>query len=438
MRKSSAISMQRAMAVFLILTAVFFAQMLWWILFQVRNSDRTKEYLISTIEDERRWAIELINSHYRDLYGFAQESFASTADSMMVRKLREDPAVSGILIMAGKTIPALEDSLYFNIAGINSNLLVFLDRDYPGRMISSNSKLIYKSAVSGLLSGADWLNETNILPNPADINALELQKSKHLRMFIMEGLFFLLLVAIGARMIYKALKRIKEVREEQLLFIHSITHELKIPITSINLFLDTMRRRSYETKIVSELAPKMKEDLVRLNHLIDNILQIRKLSDRQGDIKSEIIDLSTELKRYSNLIAEKIETAGGRLNLNIEENIRIEANLSELVKIWESIIDNSLKYGRSGNLVLIMNLLSIKNEAEMQFIDNGPGISEGMEEKLFQPFFRGNIENKSITPGSGLGLYIAREFARRYNGHISIANVPSGGCKVSIRFKRLV
>jgi signal transduction histidine kinase len=438
MRKPSAISMQRAMAVFLILTAVFFAQMLWWIIFQVRNSESTKGYLISTIEDERRWALELINSHYKDLYHLAQESFAIKADSGTVRILLDDPAVSGTLFLADQAIPVFNDSLYFNIAGSSGNLVVFLNRNYPGRMLSGNSKLIYRSAASGPLARPDWLNENNILPNPAILDTLELQKNKHLRMFIMEGLFFLLLVGIGAWMIYKALKRIKEVREEQLLFIHSITHELKIPITSINLFLDTMRRRSYETKIVSELAPKMKEDLARLNHLIDNILQIRKLSDRQGEIRSEIIDLSTELKRYVNLIAEKIESAGGRLNLNIEENLRIQANLSELVKIWESIIDNSLKYGRSGNLILTINLFSIKNEAEMQFIDNGSGIPEGMEEKLFQPFFRGNIENKIITPGSGLGLYIAREFARRYKGRIAIANVPSGGCKISIRFKRLV
>jgi signal transduction histidine kinase len=438
MRKSSAISMQRAMVIFAILTAIFFVQMLWWIIFQVRNSGTTKEYLLNSIENEQKLAIRIINSHYEDLYGFAQKTYSGISDSAVIQKLTDDPAVSGIQLLEGAEKPTINDSLYFIIKIANGNLLIFLNREYPGQMIAENGQLLYQPTVSGELNRPDWLDENSIVANPSIVKDLELKKSKHVRMFVMEGMFFLFLVSIGAAMIYKALKRTKEIREEQLLFVHSITHELKIPITSIGLFLDTIRRRGYETNIVADLAPKMKEDLARLNHLIDNILQVRRLSDRQVEVKKEIIDLSAELKRYGNLVAEKIEASGGKLHLNIEDGIRIEANLSDLVKVWESLIDNSLKYGPSGNLVLNINLISTKDHAELQFIDNGPGISEEIEEKLFQPFYRGNIEKGKIAPGSGLGLYIAREFIRRHKGQITIGNVPAGGCMVSIKFKRII
>jgi len=236
-------------------------------------------------------------------------------------------------------------------------------------------------------------------------------------------------------MIYRALKRTKEIREEQLLFVHSITHELKIPITSMNLFVDTLKRRDYDSKLTAELVPKMKEDLARLNQLIDNILQVRKLTDREINSRPIEFDLSDELERFAGRVRERVESPGGKLKLDIQKDVKILADPSELIRIWESLIDNSLKYRKSETVEIEINLRAFGSQAEIQFIDNGLGIPEGMEKKLFEPFYRGNIESMRTVAGSGLGLYIAGEFVRRNGGEISIRNNAGDGCTVTQRYK---
>jgi signal transduction histidine kinase len=435
MKRFSASSTRNALIIFMILAGIFFAQMLWWIIFQVRNAENTRKYLTGTLEDQRRWAIELLNQHYLSIYQEAEGIIENRGSITAMPPRLSDPAVSGIIEEGAMEEVKFRDSLYLYLKSNSRGYYLFLNRDYPGSLLTRSQKLEYTTPPSGKLARPDWLTEEYIKINPAAYASIDRERQKHIRMFVMEGSFFILLMLVGAYMIYIALRRTRQVREEQLLFVHSITHELKIPITAISLFLDTMKRRDYDHDLMAELAPKMKEDLGRLNRLIDNILQVRKLSDNQLELRLETVDLSNELTRFTGHIRERIESTGGKLNLDIAENVRIRANLAELVKVWESLIDNSLKYGASGKLQLTINLKMHREQVEIQFIDNGPGIPEGMGDKLFEPFFRGNIESRKSVPGSGLGLYLAREFVRRSKGVISIKNVSSGGCLVSMKFK---
>ncbi len=433
MKRFPASSARNALIIFMILAGIFFVQMLWWIIFQVRNAESTKTYLTSTLEDQRRRTIEFLNQHYLSIYQEA-ESVIENAGGMIVTPPKiSDPAVSGI-IEEGAVV-GFNDSLYLVLESNGRGFYLFLNRDYPRSLLARDQKLEYTPPPPGKLSRPNWLTEEYVRINPAAYASIDRDRQRHIRMFLMEGSFFILLMLVGAYMIYIALRRTRQVREEQLLFVHSITHELKIPITAISLFLDTMKRRNYDHDLMAELAPKMKEDLGRLNRLIDNILQVRKLSDNQLELRLETINLSNELNHFAGHIRERIESAGGRLILNIAEDVRIRGNLAELIKVWDSLIDNSFKYGASANLELTINLKMHREQVEIQFIDNGAGIPEGMGDKLFEPFFRGNIESRKSVPGSGLGLYLAREFVRRSNGVISIKNAPSGGCLVSMKFK---
>jgi signal transduction histidine kinase len=434
MKRISASSARNALILFIALAVVFYTQMVWWIIFQVRNTDNTKAFFTEAIENERRWAIQLMNSHYLALHDAAVRTLNDTS-IMHAKGGYCDPAVSGLMELPLADNPNMADSLYFIISAANKRFALFLNHEYPKMILAGNKHLEFIPPKGGELKAPEWLSQSTIRIKSEAYSRIDNEGRKHLKMFLMEGSFFLLLISIGVYMIYSALKRTKEIREEQLLFVHSITHELKIPITSLNLFIDTLKRRRFEEKLVSELAPKMKEDLVRLNHLIDNILQVRRLSDKAIDSRPAMIDLSVELGKFAERIKERIESSGGRLRLSLEKNIRIFADLSELARVWESLVDNSLKYGKSGTVEIEIRLLSSKGQAEIEFIDNGQGIPGGMEDRLFEPFYRGNIENRKTVPGSGLGLYIAREFVRRNKGEISIKNVDGGGCMVIQRYK---
>jgi two-component system sensor histidine kinase TctE len=97
-----------------------------------------------------------------------------------------------------------------------------------------------------------------------------------------------------------------------------------------------------------------------------------------------------------------------------------------------------LKYANAGFPELTISLQQHKGDAILVFHDNGPGIPHGMEEKLFEPFFRGDIESKKSVPGSGLGLYLAREYIHRSGGRITLGNAATGGCIVRMTFAKTI
>ncbi len=428
-------SARNTLIVFVLLAATFCVQMIWWIFFQVRNAEYTRRNLALALEQERSWTVQLLNTRYSEIYEMGQKTALRYDKATDLPPFISDPAVSGSGIFDRTMIP--RDSLYFAFSVGKTEMLLFIDRHYPEKIISQNPRLQFTSAASGELDRPDWITDAMVQVKQSDYDNILTERNRHIIMFLMEGSFFLLLIAIGAYLIYLSLRRTRQIREEQLLFVHSITHELKIPITSISLFLDTIKKRNYDSELVGRLAPKMKEDIIRLNQLIDNILQVRRLSDREIEIKLDTVDLSGELRRFANNIKERIEAAGGKLIINIEDGIFVKTGMKEMIKVWEMLIDNALKYTRAGTLALTIGLKRHGEFAEMQFLDNGPGIPSGMEEKLFEPFFRGNIETQKTVPGSGLGLYIAREYIRRCGGQITIKNGPAGGCLVSIRFRKV-
>jgi len=425
------------MAIFSILVVLFVAQMSWWIIFQIRNSEDTKAFMTETYAGEQQRLISLLNEHYRAIYDAAGAAVKASPNMMSPHPRIADDAVSGLMRESEILGSSLADSLYFRIADDKETYILFLNRDYPGKFLGLGSPLIFRPSPKGELMRPDWVTSDIITPNPAKFAEIERQEHKHLRMFLMEGSFFIFLIILGTYLVYRSLQRTRQIRQEQLLFVHSITHELKIPITSIGLFIDTLRRRQYEPALTAELVPKMKDDLSRLNHLIDNVLQVRKLSEKQIEFRHDPIDLSDELKRFAGQLAGKFEAAGGKLHTKIEDGVRILGDIEVLIRVWESLIDNSMKYGHAGTLELTISLQKHKDDAVLEFLDNGPGIPEGMEEKLFEPFFRGDIESKKSVPGSGLGLYLAREFVRRSGGQIALGNAAEGGCIVRLTFAKI-
>jgi len=430
MSRVTSASSRRALIIFIILAVLFCVQMGWWIVFQYRLAGNTRRFLASTLEEHKAQTIQLLNGRLATA-GQAVEKVSG--DLTSIRKDYSD-IISGVASSESLENSDLGDSL-FMIRTINGiKYYIFLDRNFPHSLMSGDDRLEY-TAPRGEVSMFNWITPMHLQVSPKAYLEIEGERSSHTRMFLMEGSFFFLLIAIGGYLIFLSLKRLKQTREEQLLFVHSITHELKIPITSLSLFIDTMKRRNYDPKLGSELVPKMKEDLNRLNQLIDNILQVRRLADRQVTIRTERIDLSRELHAFGQKAKDRIEATGGRLNLNIDEKIKIEAGLPELVRVWELLLDNSLKYGKSDGLEITISLRNRKDMAEIIFSDNGPGFPPGMEEMLFEPFFRGNIEEKKTVPGSGLGLYISREYITRQGGDINIRNGSNGGAVVIMEFK---
>ncbi len=417
---------RRSLVIFILLAVIFLAQMTWWIIFHMRTSETAIEQLRDNFKIKRESVVNILNNQYQLLYDQAAELYRR----QNLQDIVHNPLVTGYGLSLDEIPP---DSLSLVVQVDSTKILLFLDRDYPSKLIGQNDAVQFMTVKSGMFMNPRWVRAENVELDHSGVDVLERETKKHTRMLIMEGSFFVLLILIGLWMIYISIKKRKQAAEEQTLFVHSITHELKIPITSVNLFLDTIKRREYEPDLTRELLPKMKEDLRRLNGLVDNILNIRKLSEKRPKVLPEA-DLSSEVQGFAKRIREKVETAGGKTSVDIEPGLHIRALTGELQRVWDTLVDNSIKYARSPELKIEINLKRNGSKAVLEVTDNGPGINEELLERVFEKFSRGEDSNTRGIPGSGLGLFIAREYVVRNGGEIEIGNVAPRGCRVTMRF----
>jgi len=435
MKSLSLATSRRALILFGILAAVFMAQMIWWIIFQINSTANTREVLTATLVEKQTCIITILNSHYRSMHQAITKNLADDFSLDAIRNFSSLPSISGITNTPLLSSLDATDSLYYIFARNSDSIIVFLNKKYPAEILAGKTHLLYCPPTPTALVDAGWVTRQHVAIDPEGFSLIESEENRHRRMLTMEGGFFVLLILLGAWLIYGAMKRARRLEQEHILFVRSITHELKIPITAINLFLDTLKRRRYDSQMARQLVPKMKLDLVRLNGLIDNLLQVRSLWEDTHASQREDLNLSDELSRFAAAIDDRVRTAGGTVVCECEPDLMIRADASELIRIWDTLIDNSLKYAASDRMIINITLRLANDRAEILFSDNGPGISADDTEHIFEQFYRGGVGKEKYFPGSGLGLYIAREFVRRNGGIISMRNGINGGCEVTMKFR---
>ena len=233
------------------------------------------------------------------------------------------------------------------------------------------------------------------------------------------GTIFFLLIVIGV-VIYLILT-IKEIRlnRRQANFIDSVTHELKSPIASIKLYLQTLDMREVGQEQQREFHRFMLEDVQRLDALIDHLLVAARFDEVAPIAEMEDIPAAEFLRRC-------VETIRRRYDLN-EEQIQLEVTpcvirgrVHDLEMIFTNLLDNAVKYAGSEPRVVVQVAPHGKKQVQVLVSDNGKGVRFEMRRKIFERFFRGGAELERTTKGTGLGLYIVRSLVAKMKGKIHV------------------
>ncbi|MBT8379938.1 MAG: HAMP domain-containing histidine kinase [Ignavibacteria bacterium] len=214
-------------------------------------------------------------------------------------------------------------------------------------------------------------------------------------------------------------------------FISNVTHELKSPLSSIQLYLETLRQRNVPAEKQKEFISMIVKDTDRLQSLINSILEIsaqeknKQMHDyqiyRSGDIVKGLLEESFE----------KFRVKKESYSINGDAPCEILAGKDSLKIIFDNLIDNAVKYSIA-NLIVEVNLSCNANKFTVEFSDNGIGISAKEHKKIFNKFYR--IYNRDIpnVKGTGLGLYRVKEIVKAHGGNIS---VTSDSGKIGTIFK---
>lgn len=242
-------------------------------------------------------------------------------------------------------------------------------------------------------------------------------------MIVGEGSVFFLILLLGLWKIRSSIQKDIKLSQRQSNFLLSVTHELKTPLASNKLYLQTLlKRKNLEREQQEELLSQAITENKRLEGMIENILTATRIENHRLELNYEKVALDKEIKR----IVDTWSRERTEVRLNLSENIIQKADPFVLEVAIVNILENAFKYGGNAPEIEVY----LKKDQEQVTIgvkDQGIGIPSKFKDSIFDKFVRIGNEETRTQKGTGLGLYIVKELLKIHGGSISYAhNTPRG------------
>jgi K+-sensing histidine kinase KdpD len=256
------------------------------------------------------------------------------------------------------------------------------------------------------------------------IDLSQQEYSRRVWMIIGEGSVFMVLLFLGIWKMRKVILKEIGLTQRQSNFLLSITHELKTPISSVKLFLQTLLKHDLPEEKKIDLLKKAMDENERLSLLIDNILHASRVENKS--LQAVNSDLP-----FNQLVTSIVDRFHKRylqefIQLESSEQISVHADAFILEMIIVNLLENACKYaGIDSEITIYFH----KKGANFIFgvKDEGPGIPSEERASIFEKFYRIGNEETRQKQGSGLGLFIASEFAQLQGATITCKeNIPKG------------
>jgi two-component system phosphate regulon sensor histidine kinase PhoR len=215
---------------------------------------------------------------------------------------------------------------------------------------------------------------------------------------------------------------IKEVRlnRRQANFVDSVTHELKSPIASLKLYLETLQMRTVTDEQRGRFYGVMEVELERLDHLITQLLEVGRLDAIGQQSEPEDISLDQMLRKCAqSACAHHKRDEADTVEYQLQPAI-IHARPLVAETIFRNLLDNAIKYGDDPPKVELQCHVTDRGRVVTRVIDNGHGVPPQLRKRVFNIFFRAGSELTRTKKGTGLGLYIVQTLVRQLKGRVSI------------------
>lgn len=281
------------------------------------------------------------------------------------------------------------------------------------------------SRESSAVALSPYWSEFSIRPRPEYVQQVEEKYRRQKLMLIGESSFLLVIILISSFMLYRLIwlerRSSRELRE----FWGRITHELKTPITGVKAFLQTLEHRDFSREELKPLVQLALRSVERQEMLAENLLIGQRLGKGSLGLQLRAFDLKQRVQAF---VAEHsaLNPHGAMLyEQATNDKVTVKADPDALWVILENLTDNALKYG-GGQPRITYRVAATTAQASVTVSDHGEGFEPAFAELIFEAYNRLAHELPQGRHGTGMGLYLSRQLARKMRGELR-ADSPGRG-----------
>jgi signal transduction histidine kinase len=232
------------------------------------------------------------------------------------------------------------------------------------------------------------------------------------------GTAFFVLIIVGLGWLCAWLVLEMRLNQRQRAFLDAVTHEMKTPLASLRLYVETLVRHDPESERRREFLDRMAEDLERLDRTVDQVLAAARAEDPGRRAKLERVALRDILVPCIDEIRNRHALPVEAVHLDTNENPLVRADPGELAVVFRNLLENAVKYSEAPVDVGVAIAGHHDGRVSVDISDRGIGIPAGELRKIFHRFHRAGRDVQRTAAGLGLGLFIVRNLVRRQGGRV--------------------
>jgi two-component system phosphate regulon sensor histidine kinase PhoR len=230
------------------------------------------------------------------------------------------------------------------------------------------------------------------------------------------------------------LRRVEEMRAD---FVANASHELRTPLAALSGFIETLQGSAREdAKARERFLPIMQEQARRMARLIDDLLSLSRIELNAHRRPDTPVDLVPIVRQVADGLQTLARDRGVTVHIDAANAMRVPGDRDELVRVFENLVENALKYGAAGKRVDIGfsegESPEGEQEARISVRDYGPGIAPEHVPRLTERFYRVDVRESRAQGGTGLGLALVKHILNRHHGRLLIESMPGAGATFTI------
>ncbi len=232
----------------------------------------------------------------------------------------------------------------------------------------------------------------------------------------------------GTIFVFHDLTRLKQLENTRKEFVANVSHELRTPLSLIKGFVETLLEGAKDDpEVATRFLRTIEKHTHRLTYLIEDLLTISRLEGGQVVLNLQPVELRGVVERVRDDLSARAAEKKVVVENVLDAGLRAQADADRLQQVFFNLVDNAIKYGRTGGRVSIGGRELPDHQVELWVRDEGPGIPPEARDRVFERFYRVDRARSRETGGTGLGLAIVKHIVQAHGGEVWVAGEPEQG-----------